>query len=91
MVSSSTKTTLIFVQILEFKPFQMDKLQTLFTSSFRKEAIDDLFKELEQLNTACADEIFIILNDYKLTLSYSLSSDDRNIYLNNPTRSTIEF
>ena len=47
----------------------MERFKSLFSHSFNQEAIEAAFNILDIVKTKCADEFFIILNDYKRALN----------------------
>ena len=58
----------------------MERFKALFSKSFRAEALDELYHNLEKLNNELNDEIFIILNDHKSRTSMA------NVYEGNEIR-----
>ena len=65
----------------------MNRLANLFSSSFDTRTHKDIYDELELLHSNCADEFYIIANDYKRTMvQLGDGKEDQNIYAGNEQR-----
>ena len=67
----------------------MEKFKSLFSHSFSEQALEQIYGILDKVRLQCADEFYIILNDFKHALSMNEEGDGDIVYTNNNTRLSI--
>ena len=64
----------------------MEKFKSLFSRSFSEQALEQIYGILDKIRLHCADEFYILLNDYKYLLSMNEDGDGDIVYANNELR-----
>ena len=59
----------------------MEKFKSLFSHSFSEQALEQIYGILDKVRFQCADEFYIILNDFKYALSMNEEGEGDIVHL----------